>query len=152
LNRLLGLAILGCWTASCAPSDTPDTPAIYTVVDDTIPAPLTGKTGDPDRGQAIFQDRETGHCVLCHQIEGLPAEFQGDVGPDLTFVAERLSPEQIRLRIVDYGQVLADVTMPSYYRIHDLHQVGREFEDQTVLTADQIEDLVAFLSEQKEEE
>lgn len=117
---------------------------------DALTVPLTDEPGDKLRGKDVFQSRDGGHCVLCHSVENLPAEFQGNVGPDLTLVGDRLTPEQIRLRIVDYEQVLSGVTMPSYFRIHDLHQVGDEFQEQTILTAQQIEDLVAFLSDQKE--
>jgi len=111
--------------------------------------PLTQSIGDGDEGMQVFQSREQGHCVLCHQIQNLNAEFQGNLGPDLTEVGARLTPGQIRLRIIDYERVLSGVTMPSYYRIHDLNQVGDDYENQSVLTAQQVEDLVAFLSEQK---
>lgn len=117
---------------------------------DSLTLPLTDQPGDKLSGQDTFQSRDGGHCVLCHRIENLSAEFQGNVGPDLTLVGDRLTPEQIRLRIVDYEQVLSGVTMPSYFRIHGLHQVGDEFQGETILTAQQIEDLVAFLSDQKE--
>lgn len=117
---------------------------------DALTIPLTDTQGDASAGEIVFSSRDGGHCVLCHRIDALEAEFQGDLGPDLSFVGDRLSPDQIRLRIVDYEQVLPAVTMPSYFRIHDLNQVGHEFEGQTVLTAQQVEDLVAFLSLRKE--
>ena len=116
---------------------------------DALPVPLTQSIGDGDEGRQVFQSREQGHCVLCHQIQNLNAEFQGNLGPDLTEVGSRLTPGQIRLRIIDYERVLSGVTMPSYYRIHDLNQVGDDYENQSVLTAQQVEDLVVFLSEQK---
>lgn len=151
LRRSASLIAISLGLTNCAPASEPTpTSALPEFVGDTMPTSLTGQAGSSERGHSIFQDRESGHCVLCHQIQGLSAEFQGDVGPDLTYVGERLSPEQIRLRIVDYASLLPGATMPSYFRTHDLHQVGREFENQTVLTANEVEDLVAFLSEQKE--
>ncbi|MAP93668.1 MAG: sulfur oxidation c-type cytochrome SoxX [Ponticaulis sp.] len=119
------------------------------IQDDALPEPLIDIEGEAKEGEQIFDSRDAGHCVLCHQINGLDVEFQGDVGPELTGVGARLTPGQIRLRIVDYQRVQPGVTMPSYYRIHDLNQVGEEFEGQPVLTAEQIEHLVAFLSDQK---
>ena len=101
------------------------------------------------RGQTLFISRDEGHCVLCHQIEGLDAEFQGDVGPALTAVGDRLSPAQLRLRIVDYQLVLPGALMPSYHRNHDLYQVGEAFQGETILSAQDVEDIVAYLSERK---
>jgi len=122
------------------------------IVDDTIPAPLTDSPGEFDRGRVVFEDREQGHCVLCHQIEGLEASFQGNLGPDLTLVGERLTPAQLRLRIVDYQIVRPGTIMPSYYRHHDLYQVAEAYSDQPILTAQQVEDLVVYLSGQKMDE
>ena len=119
------------------------------IVGDAIPAPLSAEPGIVERGRDIFIDRERGHCVLCHAIEGLDAEFQGNVGPDLSSVGERLSPGQLRLRIVDYQIVRSGTLMPSYYRIHDLYQVADEYQDTPILAANEVEDLVAYLSERR---
>lgn len=121
------------------------------IVGDTIPVSLTGKRGDALRGKAVFAEREQGHCILCHGVESLDAPFQGNVGPDLTDVGDRLSPAQIRLRIVDYEKVKPDVLMPSYFRTEGLHQVGSEYAGKPALDAGSIEDLVAYLSERKKE-
>ena len=120
------------------------------IVNDTIPVSLTDRPGDTERGARIFVDRGAGHCVLCHQIQGLTAEFQGNVGPDLSRVGERLSPEQLRLRLVDYQTVKPGAVMPSYYRRHDLYNVGADYAGETVLSAQDVEDLVAYLAARKE--
>jgi len=143
-----GLAGLALALASCG--DAP--PRLVTqaqIVGDAIPSALSEDLGDASRGESVFIDRERGHCVLCHAIEGLKAEFQGNVGPDLSAVSERLSPGQLRLRIVDYQIVRPGTLMPSYYRIHDLYQVADEYQDQPILTAIEVEDLVAYLSERR---
>lgn len=119
---------------------------------DGIPAPLTRTPGNIDRGLQVFVDRDQGHCVLCHEIRELNTPFQGNVGPDLSTVGDRLSPAQIRLRIVDYQIVRPGTLMPSYYRTHDLYQVGAAYADAPILTAQQVEDLVTYLSAQKDEE
>lgn len=116
------------------------------IVGDTIPAPLTEQAGRADQGRVVFASRAQGHCVLCHRVDGLDAPFQGNVGPDLTLIGDRLSAEQIRLRIVDYQIVRSGTVMPSYYRIHDLYQVEEDYADQPILTAQQVEDIVAYLS------
>ena len=117
------------------------------IVGDTLPAPLTTAPADASRGEIVFFERDQGHCVLCHQVAGLEASFQGNIGPDLTAVGARLSPAQLRLRIVDYQIILPGALMPSYYRIHDLYQVQESHAGETILTAQQVEDLVAYLSQ-----
>tara|TARA_B100000676_G_C17873995_1_gene730189 strand:+ start:268 stop:636 length:369 start_codon:yes stop_codon:yes gene_type:complete len=116
------------------------------IVGDTIAAPLSNTASSVEVGKTVFVDRDQGHCVLCHQIDGLDAEFQGNVGPDLSTVGDRLSAAQIRFRIVDLQSLIPDTVMPSYYRLHDLNQVQEEFQDQTILSAEQIEHLVAYLT------
>ena len=119
------------------------------IIGDAIPAALTDLPGDAERGAEIFVDRERGHCVLCHAIEGLEAEFQGNVGPDLSLVADRLSAGQLRLRITDYQIVRPGTLMPSYYRNHDLYQVAEAYQDVPILTAQEVEDLISYLSERR---
>lgn len=116
---------------------------------DAIPAPLTSTAGNADRGKVIFVDRDAGHCVLCHAVSDLDVEFQGDIGPDLSLVGARLSAGQLRLRIVDYQIVRPGTLMPSYFRIHDLHQVETAFAGETILSAQDIEDIVAYLAGQR---
>lgn len=120
------------------------------ILEDGIPVALTDAPGDAARGEKIFAEREQGHCVLCHRVGGLEAPFQGNVGPDLSTVATRLSPAQLRLRIADYQIVTPGTVMPSYYRNHDLYQVADAYEGAPILTAQSVEDLVAYLSGLKE--
>ena len=119
------------------------------VMGDAIPGALTETAGDAMRGELVFTNRERGHCVLCHSVEGLDAEFQGNVGPDLSLVGARLDAGQIRLRVVDYEMVQPGTLMPSYYRIHDLYQVGEAYDGAPVLSAQEVEDLVSYLSERR---
>ncbi len=119
------------------------------IVGDAIPLPLVDGGGDLDRGETLFAAREAGHCVLCHVVSGLDAEFQGTIGPDLTSVGDRLSLGQIRLRIVDYELVRPGTLMPSYYRTHDLYQVEAQYRDTPILSAQDIEDIVAYLGQRK---
>lgn len=117
-----------------------------------MPVALTKENGDASRGKAIFTNRDEGHCILCHAIDALEAPFQGDLGPNLSDVHKRLTPAQIRLRIVDYQRVKPGTVMPSYYRINDLYQVSEQFEGRPVLEAQDIEDLIAYLSDHGEQE
>ena len=120
------------------------------IIEDTLPTPLTETPGSAARGEAVFINRSQGHCVICHQVAGLGIPFQGNAGPSLTDAGSRLSPEQLRLRIVDYQLIRDDTLMPSYYRIHDLYQVEEASLGEPILTAQDIEDLVAYLSALKD--
>ena len=141
----IGLATL---LGACGPQHDARLASDVSIVDDAVTASLTGAAGDAERGRAIFVSRDEGHCVLCHQIEGLDAEFQGNVGPALTGIGGRLSAGQIRYRIIDAQRIWPDTVMPAYYRTEGLRQVEQGYEGKPALTAQQIEDLVAFLEAQ----
>ena len=117
----------------------------YTVVGDAIPASLTGQKGDPMRGRAIVGNRQVGLCLLCHTGPFPEEKFQGTLAPDLKGAGKRWSEGQLRLRIVDSRRLRADTMMPSYYRIDGLTRVAPAFAGKPVLTAEQIEDVVAYL-------
>lgn len=112
---------------------------------DEIPASLTGSKGDPARGRAIVVDRHVGLCLLCHSGPFPEQRFMGDLAPDLSGVGVRLSAAQIRLRIVDPGKLNPATIMPAYYRTEGLQRVAPTHRGRTILSAQQIEDVVAFL-------
>jgi L-cysteine S-thiosulfotransferase len=116
-----------------------------TVVGDAIPASLTGAPGDAARGRAIVMNRQAGLCLLCHSGPFPEERLQGDLAPDLKGAGSRLSEGQLRLRIVDSGRVNATTMMPAYYRVEGLTRVAPAFRGKPVLSAEQIEDVVAFL-------
>ncbi len=146
IARLVGAACALVTLTACEDADAPLI-APARIAGDAIPEPLTAQPGDPTRGRVIFVERERGHCVICHQLDAVDAPFQGDVGPALNDVARRLSPAQIRLRIAAPAVLWPDTIMPSYYRVAGLNQVAPEFAGRPLLTAQEIEDVVAFLSE-----
>ena len=121
-----------------------------TVVGDAIPASLTGEAGDPARGRAIVANRSVGLCLLCHSGPFPEERFQGTLAPSLAGAGARLGPGQLRLRLVDGARLNPDTIMPSYYRTSGLRRVAKAFEDKTILTAQQIEDVVAWLATLKE--
>jgi sulfur-oxidizing protein SoxX len=121
------------------------------VVGDAIPAPLTERPGDAARGRVVVESRQVGTCVLCH-AGPFPAErLPATIGPDLRGVGDRLTSGQIRLRLVDPARVNPDSVMPGYFRVDGLVRVGAAWRGRSVLTAQQIEDAVAFLVTLKEE-
>jgi sulfur-oxidizing protein SoxX len=90
-------------------------------------------------------DRQVGLCLLCHSGPFPEERFQGDLAPSLAGVGSRLSAGQIRLRIVDPGRVNPQTIMPAYLKTDGLTRVAPSFRGKTVLSAQQIEDVVVFL-------
>jgi L-cysteine S-thiosulfotransferase len=107
--------------------------------------PLAGLTGDPVRGRAIVVNRQAGLCLLCHSGPFPEERFQGTIGPDLNGIGSRLSEENIRMRIVDPARFNPSTIMPAYFRTEGLTRVAPSFKDKPILSAQQIEDVVAFL-------
>ncbi len=123
----------------------------YTVVDDAIPVPLATAPGDAARGRAIVLDRTRGLCLLCHSGPFPEERFQGNLAPSLAGAGSRWSIGQLRLRLVEGKRLNPDSIMPSYYRIEGLHRVAPTQRDRPLLTAEEIEDLLAFLTTPREE-
>jgi sulfur-oxidizing protein SoxX len=117
----------------------------YVVVGDAIPASLTGTPGDPERGRAIVANRQVGLCLLCHTGPFPEEHFQGNLAPDLTGAGARASAGQLRLRIVDASRLNPNTIMPPYYRVNGLERVAANFRGKPILSAEQIEDVIAFL-------
>jgi sulfur-oxidizing protein SoxX len=123
----------------------------YTVVGEAIPDSLTGMPGDAARGKAIVTSRQTGLCLLCHSAPLPEEKFQGTIGPDLKGSGSRYSEGELRMRMVDSRRLNPDTIMPSYYRLDGLERVAPAFRGKTVLSAEQIEDVVAFLKTLRDE-
>ena len=113
--------------------------------DDAIEQPLTDQPGDAARGRAIVANRQLGLCLLCHTAPISEERFQGNLAPDLAGAGARWSEAQLRLRLVDSRRVNPQTIMPPYYRSEGLTRVGSPWQGKTVLAAQQIEDVVAYL-------
>jgi L-cysteine S-thiosulfotransferase len=139
-----GLCLLACLAAP--PAKAVDGNLVpYRIVDDAIPLSLTGAPGDPARGRAIVADRRVGLCLLCHAGPFPEEPFQGDLAPALGGVGDRLSEGQLRLRIVDSRHLDPETIMPSYYHLDGLQRVGQPWQGRPILSATEVEDVVAFL-------
>jgi L-cysteine S-thiosulfotransferase len=121
----------------------------YAVVGDAIPQSLTGMPGDVTRGRALVVDR-TSTCILCHNGPFPEQKFQGDLAPGLGGTGSRWSEGQLRLRLVDASRLNAATIMPSYYRVEGLDRVSAAWRGKPILSAEQIEDIVAYLTSLRE--
>ena len=144
-----GTALALAWALAASPAGA-QALRPFTVVGDAIPEPLTGARGDAGRGRAVVVDRQKGLCLLCHSGPFPEQRFQGTLAPNLQGVGSRWSEGQLRLRIVDSSRLNPATIMPSYYRVDGLTRVGRAWQGKPVLDAEQIEDVVAFLTTLKE--
>lgn len=110
--------------------------------------PLTSKPGDPAAGKKAFTNRRQGNCLSCHAVSSLAKEeqFHGLIGPSLDGVAGRYSIAELRLRIVDPKLVNPATIMPSFYKKKGLHRVSEKFRGKTILEAQQVEDILAYLA------
>lgn len=142
------VSAFGTATASAADKMVVEEPGLkpYAVVDMTIPEPLTAEPGDPARGKKIFIGRKKGNCLTCHSAPIPEEQFHGNVGPDLRGVGDRMTPAEMRLRIVNPTIINPGTQMFAFYHVADLRQVKKEFQGKPLLEAQEIEDVIAYLS------
>lgn len=126
----------------------PVAPKDVKIVDMEVASSLTGQAGDPVNGRAAFANRKKGNCLACHVNSEMTDQlFHGEVGPSLDGVAERWTPEQLRAILVDSKQVLGEATiMPGFYTLDVGQHVMKKFVGKTILTAQEVEDVVAYLT------
>jgi sulfur-oxidizing protein SoxX len=142
--HMLGVAVLALPGTAAAQALQP-----YVVAGDAIPGSLTGAPGDATRGRALVLNRLS-TCILCHNGPFPEEKFQGDLAPSLAGAGTRGSEGQLRLRIVDGSRLNPATIMPSYYRIEGLQRVGTSWRGKPILSAEQIEDIVAYLASLRE--
>jgi L-cysteine S-thiosulfotransferase len=112
-------------------------------------SPLSAEPGDIERGRAVVLQQEKSSCVLCHALPEPSVRFSGDLGPPLHGVGARLSAAQLRYRLIDASRLNPDTVMPAYFRTDKLQRVSPALQGKPVLTAQEIEDVVAYLSSLK---
>ncbi len=117
----------------------------YKIIDFAIASPLTEKPGDPKKGKQIAVHRKKGNCLACHRMP-IPEEADhGVTGTDLNGVSTRLTEGQMRLRLVDSKKFNPITMMPSFYKTEGLHRVKKGFIGKTILSAEEVEHVIAYL-------
>lgn len=141
LRRTWWIAAFGVVAGCAAVSDADRLPG---VTGDAIPAPLSPTPGDAARGRNVMAGRDA-NCLLCHAVPESGERFMGNVAPPLSGVGARLNAAQLRLRVVDLSRLNRDTVMPSYYRVSGLTRVAEMYRGKPILTAQEVEDVVAYL-------
>lgn len=144
LISVAALAVLGAGAAALAEPIAPDA---VVITDMAVATSLTGVPGDPAKGREVFLGRSLGNCLACHANSEMAGEpFHGEVGPPLDGVASRWGEAELRAIIVNSKAVFGEETvMPAFYRSAGFARVREEFQGKTILTAEQVEDVVAYL-------
>jgi sulfur-oxidizing protein SoxX len=117
---------------------------------DTMPAPAGVRPGDPQAGRSIVADRQQGFCLLCHSGPFPEVRQQGNLAPSLAGAGSRWTEAQLRLRITDSRRLKPDSIMPSYGVRDPAPMVAARHRGMPLLSAQQIEDITAFLATLKE--
>lgn len=118
----------------------------YQIKDDAIATSLTGKAGDAANGKKLAINRKKGNCLACHAMPIPEQAFHGNIGPSLVGVGDRYKEGELRLRVVDSKVLNPDTIMPAFYRSSGFNRVLKKFQGKTVISAQDVEDIVAYLT------
>ncbi len=126
----------------------PTAPADVKIENLAINDSLTGAPGDPAAGKKTFVNRKLGNCLACHANSDLADQpFHGEVGPSLDGAGSRWSEGQLRTIVVNAKAVFTKETvMPGFYSLDVGADVREDLIGKTILTAEQVEDIVAYLA------
>lgn len=120
--------------------------ADYEVVDGGIPKPYVEGGGNADAGKEVIINRKQGNCIACHAVTALSDQpFHGTVGPSLDGVGERYGEAQLRLIVTNSKAVFDGTVMPAFLKKDGFVRVGKDFDGKSILTEQQVEDVVAYL-------
>ncbi len=139
----VGALLIGAASAS-AETIAPD---MAKIMDGKFAGSLTGTAGDAAKGKKTFANRKLGNCLACHTNKDLSSQpFHGEIGPTLDGVAERYEAASLRAILINSKMVLGkDTMMPSFYRLKNGVRTMKKFQGKTILSAQQVEDVLAYL-------
>lgn len=147
------LAIITCASVALAGAALAEPVAPSSVVfeEGAVAAPLTGQAGDAAEGRKVFANRKLGNCLACHvNSDWSEQPFHGEVGPSLDGTADRWSVAELRGIVSNSKKTFEDTIMPAFYRNAGFTRNLKKFEGKTILSAQQVEDVVAYLLTLKE--
>ena len=126
-------------------------PADVMYEDGAVAASLTSIAGDPASGRKVFMNRKLGNCLACHMNADMEEQpFHGEVGPPLDGVADRWEVAELRGIVTNSKMMFEDTIMPAFYKDSGYNRSLESFEGKSILNAQQVEDLIAYLLTLKE--
>ncbi|GGX60542.1 sulfur oxidation c-type cytochrome SoxX [Tateyamaria omphalii] len=151
MKYVLGGAFAVAMTASAAFAEEIK-PTAVSFVDGTVEQSLTGQAGDPAEGRKVFANRKQGNCLACHTNADLAEEsFHGEVGPPMDGVADRWNEAELRGIVTNSKMMFEGTIMPAFYVDKGYERPLEDFAGKSILTAQQVEDVVAYLLTLKEQ-
>ena len=116
-----------------------------------VAASLTGVAGDAANGRKVFMNRKKGNCLACHVNDEMSEQsFHGEVGPELNGVADRWETAELRGIVVNAKKMFDGTIMPAFYRDAGFNRTLKKFDGKSILSAQEVEDLLAYISTLKE--
>ncbi|MBU2935323.1 MULTISPECIES: sulfur oxidation c-type cytochrome SoxX [Pacificibacter] len=150
------LVVLGL-TAGAALAEV--TPNDVAYVDGAIADSLTGVAGNAEKGREILTSKSLGNCVACHAAEAYEdISFHGEIGPMLDGVGSRWEEAEVRGIVANAKMTFEGTIMPAFYKTNGYIRPGDAYTGKAatgdlppLLSAQQIEDVVAYLMTLKDE-
>ena len=119
--------------------------------DGAVAMSLTGVAGDAAEGRKVFMNRKQGNCLACHANSDMPEQsFHGEVGPSLDGVADRWTEAELRGIVSNSKMMFEGTIMPAFYIDSGYTRPLEKFAGKSILTAQQVEDVVGYLLTLKE--
>ena len=150
LTATVCLSAMVAYAAEVAPMD-----VVYE--DGQVASSLSGAAGNAEEG-AVIMNKGAGNCIACHQVSALDhLPFHGEIGPTLDGAADRWTEAELRGLVANAKNWFPDTMMPAFYKTDGFTRLGNAYSGKAhegdvapLLTAQQIEDVVAFLMTLKE--
>jgi sulfur-oxidizing protein SoxX len=150
MKKLLTTAITVCVIGSGVNAE-PIMPSKVMFNDGAVAASITGQAGDAAEGRKVFANRKQGNCLACHTNEDLAEQsFHGEVGPTLNGAGDRWSEADLRGIVANSKMMFEGTIMPAFYINSGYNRSLEKFEGKSILTGQQVEDVVAYLLTLKE--
>ncbi len=157
MTRMVAIAAAtATWIAGAAIAEIKPMEVVFE--DGAITKSLSGAAGNPDVGADIM-NKGAGNCIACHQVTALEhLPFHGEIGPSLDGAADRWTEGELRGIVANAKEWFPDTMMPAFYKTEGFVRLGNAYTGKAhegdvapLLTAQQVEDVVAFLMTLKEE-
>ena len=144
MKRTLIAATVVCFGAGSAIAEVAPLDVVFE--DGAVTASLTGTPGDPANGRMVFANRKLGNCLACHANSDLSDQlFHGEIAPSLDGVGSNWEEAKLRALLVNSKTVFEGTIMPGFYTTAGFSRVMSKFDGKTILTAQEVEDVLAYL-------